>query len=524
MHRVFKIVLCLSCFTILTTCWFLFQAHKALDVSDVSNRRYKMVVAIRTAMRRHPTVLGVATRLAAAPNFHDYKMVVWQSYSSANDEDTRRTLENLGATVFTQKTVYPELSNDKHIKITWGDPLPQVKWRTNHVLDFANTLERCLTYKTDFILMLEDDMYPAKNCLDKVYRTLQNDIPIRSDRLGYVAFFSFNPHIARRGMVDISKRLGAEGACALAFHHSLVPKLIKRLRSQPYENPVDIAFWLYIGKQLNLSIYERVPNLFQHIPMESTLIRPVQPSKAPRDREERSMTFVYDEDNLTLLLHPSDPSGYIGCFKDADLFYDLSGSWIIPPSNSNMLEECKSFCGNRVYLFLGVQLLNDSRIICRCGNEFGIYGEAQERDCVHLAGGERCGRHLTNAVYRVEAFNATYLGCHRDNRTNRDLKHYIGLFNKPTTCSSACSNYRYFGLQFGGECFCGDSYGLYGRVKEVNCSMPCRANSKFNCGGSLANSAINFLVSYLACGIVSASQVFHATIICGVLDLTGEEE
>ena len=133
-------------------------------------------------------------------------------------------------------------------------------------------------YETDFILMLEDDMLPAKNSLDKVYDSLHYNIPTKTASLGYVAFFSFNQHIRRRGMVNINNMLGGEGACALGFHRSLVPRLIHRLRSQPYDNPVDIAFWRFIGKELQLKIFERVPNLFQHIPKESTLtIHPVCP-------------------------------------------------------------------------------------------------------------------------------------------------------------------------------------------------------------------------------------------------------
>ena len=119
-------------------------------------------------------------------------------------------------------------------------------------------------------------MLPAKNNLDKVYLSLRYDLPTKTNNLGYVAFFSFNRHINTRGMVDITNKLGSEGACALAFHRTLVPKLISLLRSQPYDNPVDIAFWKFMRQELNLRVFERVPNLFQHIPKESTLIRPVR--------------------------------------------------------------------------------------------------------------------------------------------------------------------------------------------------------------------------------------------------------
>lgn len=98
--------------------------------------------------------------------------------------------------------------------------------------------------------------------------------------------------------------------------------------------------------------------------------------------EERSSTFVYDEDNITLLLHPSDDSGYIGCFKDVDLFSDLSGSWMSKSvSESDMVSSCRTFCKDRFYLYFGLQSKPNGTIVCICGNVFGIYGQVQESEC-----------------------------------------------------------------------------------------------------------------------------------------------
>lgn len=48
------------------------------------------------------------------------------------------------------------------------------------------------------------------------------------------------------------------------------------------------------------------------------------------------------------------------------------------------------------------------------------YMARPRRESVPTRGG-RYGSHLRNAVYRVNAFNATYLGCHRDSITSCDL-------------------------------------------------------------------------------------------------------
>ncbi len=48
-------------------------------------------------------------------------------------------------------------------------------------------------------------------------------------------------------------------------------------------------------------------------------------------------------------------------------------------------------------------------------------------------------------------------------------------------------NLRYFLLQRD-ACFCGDSYGKYGKASESDCSIPCAANATQICGGEWRNS------------------------------------
>ena len=51
------------------------------------------------------------------------------------------------------------------------------------------------------------------------------------------------------------------------------------------------------------------------------------------------------------------------------------------------------------------------------------------------------------------------------------------------------SGYRYFGLQYGTQCFCGNSFGRYGRSPNLkDCNKPCPANRNEICGGTWRNS------------------------------------
>jgi hypothetical protein len=44
--------------------------------------------------------------------------------------------------------------------------------------------------------------------------------------------------------------------------------------------------------------------------------------------------------------------------------------------------------------------------------------------------------------------------------------------------------FKYAGLQFGGECWAGNTFGKYGKKPDSECNMPCREDNKRKCGGS----------------------------------------
>ena len=48
--------------------------------------------------------------------------------------------------------------------------------------------------------------------------------------------------------------------------------------------------------------------------------------------------------------------------------------------------------------------------------------------------------------------------------------------------------FKYFGMQAGHACFCGDSFGSQGKVADAQCGQPCLGNSSEMCGGAWLNS------------------------------------
>jgi hypothetical protein len=86
------------------------------------------------------------------------------------------------------------------------------------------------------------------------------------------------------------------------------------------------------------------------------------------------------------------------------------------------------------------------------------------------------------------------LGCFRDRgdpggTKGRDLDGIFWSDSQMTTekCVQRCESggYKYAGTQYSSQCFCGNSYGRYG--KASNCNMPCKGDANQKCGGTWAN-------------------------------------
>lgn len=87
---------------------------------------------------------------------------------------------------------------------------------------------------------------------------------------------------------------------------------------------------------------------------------------------------------------------------------------------------------------------------------------------------------------------STYLGCFID-KPDRDFKSGASTGSKPMTnqgCISACreKGFSIAATQFSSYCYCGNSYGRYGKAPSNECNSPCSGNAKEKCGGSWRNS------------------------------------
>jgi hypothetical protein len=80
---------------------------------------------------------------------------------------------------------------------------------------------------------------------------------------------------------------------------------------------------------------------------------------------------------------------------------------------------------------------------------------------------------------------ATALGCYHD-KLEYDLPvraiRFMETEDPLEECGRLCLGYKYFALENGHECRCGNSFGKYG--KASNCSTPCKNDPTVMCGGT----------------------------------------
>ncbi|CAC5414960.1 TN [Mytilus coruscus] len=211
-------------------------------------------------------------------------------------------------------------------------------------------------------------------------------------------------------------------------------------------------------------------------------------------------------------------SGYIGCYKD-DRTRILSKK--VLKDKGMTVQKCQQFCGQKGFKFAGVEYGYE----CFCGNVLRKDRKRKESDCKTPCSGNKqqiCGGTWRISIYTGKTPKCTkkchkkakcikgkcvcksryqgdgvrsckkgkqsgYIGCYEDDRT-RILSKKV-LKDKGMTvqkCQQFCGKkgFKFAGVEYGYECFCGNVLRKGRKRKESDCKTPCSGNKQQTCGGT----------------------------------------
>lgn len=187
-----------------------------------------------------------------------------------------------------------------------------------------------------------------------------------------------------------------------------------------------------------------------------------------------------------------------GCYTDdtnSRTLYSLSNA-----ADSMTTESCISFCSSNGYPYAGTEYGRE----CYCAKNIAASGsQASSSDCSFPCAGnstEICGGQSRLNVYhnltdtasaKPPAINAGppgwgFLGCYVDSQQSRTLPYGAtvpGGFNGMTVagCTAECTRqgYQYSGVEYSGECYCGNSLpnSLLAPDGTEGCSRVCNGNT-----------------------------------------------
>ncbi|KAL2141982.1 hypothetical protein VTI28DRAFT_1764 [Corynascus sepedonium] len=93
---------------------------------------------------------------------------------------------------------------------------------------------------------------------------------------------------------------------------------------------------------------------------------------------------------------------------------------------------------------------------------------------------------LPNGLVRRQASAYTFSGCYVDNSDNNralPAASYADDHMTIASCAAFCSSFKYFGLEYGRECYCDNTISLAATSADVSdCSFPCVGDASATCG------------------------------------------
>ncbi|KAK3940061.1 glyoxal oxidase-like protein [Diplogelasinospora grovesii] len=175
-------------------------------------------------------------------------------------------------------------------------------------------------------------------------------------------------------------------------------------------------------------------------------------------------------------------------------------------------ESCISFCSSKGLQYAGTEYAQE----CYCGSSLAATAvQAPESDCSSPCKGnasEPCGGGSRLTLFYstqpvgpqpnpgVNGFS--YIGCYSEGTNGRALAY--GLGGVPganmtvSKCTAGClaAGYILAGVEYGGECYCGNTIANGGAPATSGCNMVCNGNSSEICGGPSRLNVYDYQMQY----------------------------
>jgi hypothetical protein len=209
----------------------------------------------------------------------------------------------------------------------------------------------------------------------------------------------------------------------------------------------------------------------------------------------------------SLSTSPSSPPGweYSACYTEATSARALSAASLA--SDQLTVDRCATFCSS--FPIFGVEYGRE----CYCGSVLAAGSvRAPDTDCNFKCTGsstQTCGAGNRLNVYMKPSSTATTsasptsttsptlptsygtLGCYTEATAGRALKEKSFSDDAMTIqkCAANCSGFKYFGLEYYFECYCGNNLQPGSvQVASTDCKFPCKGDKTQTCG---ANNRLN---------------------------------
>ncbi|KAF4830329.1 WSC domain-containing protein [Colletotrichum tropicale] len=206
---------------------------------------------------------------------------------------------------------------------------------------------------------------------------------------------------------------------------------------------------------------------------------------------------------------PTTSNGYQlqGCYVDVG----RTISDATTNGNTMTNELCTQFCFSKGFAYAGTEYYGE----CYCGNALAKNGiQAADADCTTPCNGnatQPCGGPNRLTLYHTSLIvgpsvnpgpgDWSSIGCYSEGTGGRALTNGVGVTGAMTVakCTAACQNLGFIlaGVEYAGECYCGNSPANGGASVVDGCNMVCNGNSSEYCGGPNRLNVYDYKHSYL---------------------------